>query len=370
MPHILIPIHDFNAGGTEAVAFRLAAEWLARGWRVTVMAGDGAGPMRARVPDGAAVHVLWPPIPRSTVSRLKLSAALAAEAKAHAPDLIFIVGNFHFVLAHAFKRALPQVPVVAKISNPLLGQGAVIQAMARLGRLLLRRYFAPIDRMVAMTAGQRDELLRLVPDAVASVIADPNVKDAALVPAMRDRRQGHGAIRLLLVGRLEPQKDIPLALEVLTVLNRSQPAHLTVLGEGYLRPQIEAQAARLGLKDQLSLPGFSNDIAAACRAADLLLITSRYEGGPGIAVEALAEALPLVSTDCSHFLREIISDPRLGRIVVGRDPQTIANAIIAQMAEPPAPPELLEQTLAPSRFSVAADAYLQVFEAALGSRSA
>ena len=56
--HILITIHDFSAGGTENIAFRLAREWLAAGRKVSILAGAADGPMQARVPEGAEVHIL------------------------------------------------------------------------------------------------------------------------------------------------------------------------------------------------------------------------------------------------------------------------------------------------------------------------
>ena len=86
--------------------------------------------------------------------------------------------------------------------------------------------------------------------------------------------------------------------------------------------------------------------------------------------EALAAALPVVSTDCSYFLRETLIDPRLGRLARKRDPQVLAQAIIAQMAEAPAPQDLLEETVRPSRYGTAAQAYLALFESLLGKRSA
>lgn len=370
MPRILIPIHDFNAGGTENIAFRLAAEWLARGWEVCVLAGDHAGPMRARVPAGAEVRVLAEPVPRSALSRLRLGAAMAADAVAIAPDLVFIPGNFHFVLAHALKRALPGVPVVAKISNPLLPGGTAGEALARLGRGLLARYLAPIDMAVAMSTGLEEDYRRLAPQAPVTTVLDPNIPEGTSAPTMRDRRAADGPVRLLAIGRLEPQKDMALAIEVLAQLRQRGPAHLTILGEGYLRPRLERLAARLGVAEQLAMPGFVADIDAAMDAADVLLVSSRYEGGPATAVEALARALPVVSTDCSHFLRGLIVDPRLGRLVPGRDAGALAAAVQAQMASEPAPRALLQAAIAPSGYAASAEGYLKVFADLLGRRSA
>ncbi|MDE2435728.1 MAG: glycosyltransferase [Sphingomonadales bacterium] len=368
--HILIPIHDFSAGGTEVIAFRLAEQWLAAGCRVTILAGAADGAMRGRVPAGAEVTILHPPVQRSTFSRLRLGPAMVPALRRIAPDVVFIPGNFHFILAQAFRRALPATPIVAKISNPMLPDtlsGAVLRSM---GAGLLRRYFRPIDMVVAMNRGLEAEHRRMDPFGQVRTITDPNVPDDAEVMPMRDRRVGTGPVRLLLIGRLEPQKDIPLALAVVDRLQKRRPAHLTVLGEGYLRATVERERDRLGLAGAVALPGFIPDIAAALDAADVLLITSRYEGGPAVAVEALARGLPVVSTDCSHFLRELIVDPRLGRLVAGRDPAALANAIEAQMETEPAPLDLIRATVDPSRYGAAARAYLALFNELTGNRSA
>lgn len=368
--HILIPIHDFNSGGTEAIAFRLAGLWLERGCRVSVLAGDSAGSMRARVPAGADVIVLDPPIARSTLSRLRLGDAMATATREISPDLIFIIGNFHFIVAHALRKALPAVPIVAKISNPLLPAGLPGPIARGPGATILRRYLAPIDAATAMSHGLAAEFATLVPGIPVHVIADPNVPDAVRIPAMRDRRLAKGPIELLLVGRFEPQKDIALALRTLAELRKHGAARLTILGEGRLRQRMEALARSLGLTGAVEMPGFSDDVPGALARADVLLISSRFEGVPGIAAEALAGALPIVSTDCSHFLRETVTDPRLGRLVAERSPEALAAAILAQMKEPPAPDELLQRATAPSRFARAAEAYLDVFARIRSSRSA
>ncbi|WP_296678337.1 glycosyltransferase [Novosphingobium sp.] len=365
--HILIPIHDFSAGGTEVIAFRLAEQWIAAGRRVTLLAGAEHGAMRARVPAGVAVSVLAPPVQRSTMSRLWLGKAMESKARALSPDVVFIPGNFHFILARALKRALPRTPIVAKISNPML-PGGIVGFLARATRLL-PRYFAPIDMVVAMNKGLEAEHRRMAPGSRVVTIIDPNVPDTAPVQPMRDRRRSLGPARILLIGRLEPQKDVLLALRVLKALQQRIAAHLTVLGEGYLRAQIQAEVKRLALEDTVALPGFVADVTAALDAADVLLITSLYEGGPAVAVEALARGLPVVSTDCSYFLRELLHDEQLGRLVAGRSPAAIAAALEAQLTTPPASNERLRAAVEPSRYGASAHAYLAQFDQLTGSKS-
>jgi glycosyltransferase involved in cell wall biosynthesis len=112
-----------------------------------------------------------------------------------------------------------------------------------------------------------------------------------------------------------------------------------------------------------------------CRASTLsgsahaLFVSSVFEGGPAVAVEALAHGVPVVSTDCSHFLHDIMTIPEAGRIVPSRDPQVLAAALAEWRAAC-----ALARALAPLIAHLApdpcADAYLAWFDAMVQDRRA
>jgi glycosyltransferase involved in cell wall biosynthesis len=104
------------------------------------------------------------------------------------------------------------------------------------------------------------------------------------------------------------------------------------------------------------------EIESHLAAADALLITSRYEGGPAVAVEALAQGVPVVSTDCSFLLHDLITSSEAGRIIPSRDPGTIAAALAAVCVQPRAP-ERLRALAAPFAPEACAQAYLHWFDA-------
>jgi glycosyltransferase involved in cell wall biosynthesis len=70
--------------------------------------------------------------------------------------------------------------------------------------------------------------------------------------------------------------------------------------------------------------------------ADAFFVSSSFEGGPAVAVEALAHGVPVVSTDCSFFLRDIMTIPEAGLIVPSRRPDELAQVLLA-VAEAPRP---------------------------------
>jgi glycosyltransferase involved in cell wall biosynthesis len=95
--------------------------------------------------------------------------------------------------------------------------------------------------------------------------------------------------------------------------------------------------------------------------ADALLITSRFEGGPAVAVEALAMDVPVVSTDCSYLLQDLLKTPESGQIVASRDPVDLAAALLAVCSRPRAP-ESLRKLATPFEPEACAKAYLDWFD--------
>jgi glycosyltransferase involved in cell wall biosynthesis len=101
-----------------------------------------------------------------------------------------------------------------------------------------------------------------------------------------------GVPLLLFLGRLHEKKGVDLALAALAVL---PGCWLWIAGEGLLRGELEALTHRLGVADRVRWLGWRTDRGALLRAADLLLVPSRYEPFGTIMVEAWATGTPLIA---------------------------------------------------------------------------
>ncbi len=107
---------------------------------------------------------------------------------------------------------------------------------------------------------------------------------------------GNGASRILWPGRLVEQKDPMLTLEVLArAKERGAEFVLDVVGDGHLKEPAQARARELGLSDAIHWHPPSQEMARWYRSADLLLMTSVYEGIPLVIYEALAMSVPVVA---------------------------------------------------------------------------
>ena len=351
---IVIVMHDFFRGGTEHGAIRLAGAWAAAGREVTILCGSLDGGLRNSVDSRVKVVALDPPVPRSALSRLRLGRAMAKALPALKADIVFLPGNFHLPLARALRRGDPHPALAQQLSNPPLPSGLAGVMLRPVFRLLAKA----VDGFAAMNNGLLRDIQALMPQTPVVLLRPP----FEIAPAAPRTARSGGPARILWVGRLEPQKDAGLALETIKALNRILPARLTILGKGAQLEEVKRKISAMGLSETVTLLDHVPDLAPCYADADALLITSRYEGGPAVAVEALAQGTPVVSTDCSPMLREVLTEAAFGTVVGTRVPKELAAALAAICRRPRPALEPLRALATPFRPDVSARAYLDWFD--------
>jgi glycosyltransferase involved in cell wall biosynthesis len=155
-------------------------------------------------------------------------------------------------------------------------------------------------------------------------------------------------------------------VRVVAELAKHRDVRLTIAGDGPGAPRLARLARRLGVADRIALPGRLASIGPALDHADLLLITSRYEGGPAVAVEALERGVPVIATDCSHFLRDLLADADCGAIVPSREPAAIAEAMLEWIDRQDRRPFSPGVVTEPFGTAFAARRYLDLFDRLAG----
>ena len=317
--HILTYAESWRGGGVERAQLRLARGWIAAGRRVTLVIGDATGPLAGEAPPGLTIVAL------GTHGMRALTAALPALVRAHAPDVIFCPGN-HYTGAAAWLRlrlgrGCP--PIIAKVSNALArtDQPWPIAQGYRAWLRLHRRFLAQV---VAMSPAMADEAARAMrlPRGRIAVIANPpavTIDDAPLPPLPAGRF-------VLGVGRLVAQKRWDRLIAALPRL-ADRTVTLVILGDGDARAALEAQVAALGLGARVLLPGHSTDPLPVIARAAVLALVSDYEGVPGVLREALSLGTPVIATESSVAVREIVAVPALGTVVAPGDEAALVAAL-------------------------------------------
>ena len=143
-------------------------------------------------------------------------------------------------------------------------------------------------------------------------------------------RQEQGTIRLIAVGRLVEQKKLDLFLKMLARLRQRSrvPIKATIVGEGEQRPQLEQQAIELGLlPDVVEFRGIVRDMNAVYREADILVLTSDWEGTPNVVLEAMASGLTVVARPIGG-VPEIIKHGETGFLTDSNDEDALADSML------------------------------------------
>ena len=132
---------------------------------------------------------------------------------------------------------------------------------------------------------------------------------------------------MIAVGALKPSKDYVTLFKAIKILKEDLKIKLLVLGDGPLYQDLFKLKNDLGLEDCIIMPGFEREPLPLMASADLLVLSSAFEGFGNVIVESFSVGTPVVSTDCPHGPNEIISNSSFGILAKVKDPVSIANAI-------------------------------------------
>jgi len=200
------------------------------------------------------------------------------------------------------------------------------------------------DRLVAISPRIRQDLLttyRIGTDDQYVVVPLGFDLEAFARITDADRRAARAAMDvppdapvISTVGRLTAIKQHDLLLEAARQIVVAHPrAVFLIAGDGELRSELEASARRLGIDQRVRFLGWRRDLTTIYGATDVFAITSRNEGTPVALIEAMASAVPGVSTNVGG-VGDVIADDTLGRRVPDGDPRAFAQAVNALLNAP------------------------------------
>ncbi len=374
--HIALFIYGPTGGGATRRSFTLAEGFAARGHRVDFVVVNAEGPLSESVPDGVTLLVLDSPLIR-LAGRMKRGRrkrsitasvpALARYLRRERPDVLMSAAN-HVHLTALFASHVSRSPVrlVLRVSNHLTRSHEGGTERPRPYRLkLARRAYGWADAIIGVSQAIADDLVehtaiaRADAHAITNPTYTPAIEVRAAEPVEHPWLESGAPPLLLAAGRLAPAKDFSTLLRAFARVRSVRPANLVILGEGGRRAQIEALIRELGLAGAVALPGFVDNPFAWMSRAALFVLSSAWEGSPGVLVEALACGCPVVSTDCPSGPAEILAGGSYGRLVPVGDDAALAEAILEALATP-ADREVLRSRARAFDVDSAVERYLEI----------
>lgn len=290
-------VFDLNGGGMETLVAQMAARWRGSSVAMSVITLSG------RVGHvGAAVRPL---VERFTVlrptRRLSMIAPtqLAAAIRETRPDVVHLHTGAWYKGALAARLA--HVPCIVYTEH---GREHDDPLSARLQDHLAARWTRHVVTVSERLRWYMVEAVKVRPDRVMTIANGVDTlafaPGAAPTPLRASLNIPADALVLGSVGRFEPVKAYPRLVEAYAALRRrlaGRSVALVLFGDGRDRPAIEAAVDRLGVRDGVRLPGWTDRAVDAYRLLDVFALTSVSEGMSLSLIEAMACGVCPVVTD-------------------------------------------------------------------------
>jgi glycosyltransferase involved in cell wall biosynthesis len=353
---------SLNGGGAQRVMLTLADGFVRAGLATDLILTQATGEYRDQVPAGVRLVDLG--ARRSLAGLPALVRYLRREEPA---ALLSTVSHANLVALWA--RQLARVPtrVVVRESNTMSDNSrGSARRRQRLVPSLARRFYPWADGIVAVSEGVARDLVRTTKLPADRIRVLPNPIVTPELTAMAREPLSHPWFAegeppvVLAVGRLAKQKDFPTLLRAFGIVRRLRPARLVILGEGTERTALESLAETIGVKAEVAVPGFVPNPFSYMARAGVFVLSSAWEGMPGVLIQALACGVPVVATDCESGPREVLKGGRYGRLVPVGDVEGLAAAITSTLEQPVAAPL---ESIGPYTRDAAVSQYLSVLGA-------
>lgn len=169
----------------------------------------------------------------------------------------------------------------------------------------------------------------------------PNAVDIARFDVGDGRHQARESLGVtkdqflwLAAGRLTRQKDYPNLLHAFSALSRRYPdARLMIAGDGPLRSGLSSLVGRLELTDRVRFLGLRPDMPFLYSASDAFVLSSAWEGMPGVILEAMTSRTPVVATSVGA-VPELITENGGALSAPPGKPSALADAMERMMELP------------------------------------
>jgi glycosyltransferase involved in cell wall biosynthesis len=204
------------------------------------------------------------------------------------------------------------------------------RAFAALERLAARW----TDRIITLTDAEAEQHRALRIGRAAQFVTIPSGVDLETVEGAVPARVVPDGRVIGCVGRLVPIKGHCHLLDAVPgILARCPEARFVLVGDGELRPTLEAQARMLGVADRVVFTGFREDVPALLAGMDIVALPSLNEGMGRVLVMAMALGKPVVATRVGG-VPELLQEGAAGALVPPGDPGALGEAVRELLRDP------------------------------------
>lgn len=192
-------------------------------------------------------------------------------------------------------------------------------------RLVHRIGFGAAQGVVAISHAVKDSLITILKVKKEKILVLHNAVALPGEPCLIEAF--HEKIRLIYVGRLIPEKGVQTIINALSYGDLKEKVHLTIVGDGGYRSELERLACELHLEKTVDFVGTQRNVHPYLDNADIFVHCPEWEEGFGLTViEAMGHGLLCVCSD-NGALSELIADGENGFHVTAHSPKALSEKI-------------------------------------------
>jgi glycosyltransferase involved in cell wall biosynthesis len=316
--HLLAPA---RFGGLERVVLALTTGQKETGHEVGVIMLLERGvtePPLAGDLDAAGIPIIR--VVRPARAFRSQRSAIMKICRRATPDVLHTHGYLPDVLAASLGKTFP-VTRVSTVHGFTAGGWR-----NRFYEWLQRRSYARFDAVVAVSKKLALDLAPRVSERALHTLTNVWMQDEQLAPEAARAALGLSleAFHIGWVGRISHEKGADTLIEAIPALTDIK-LHVTLIGDGVDRAQLERRVKELHIEDRVSFRGEVDRAARLFAALDLFVLSSRTEGTPITLFEAMHAAVPIVATSVGGVPDVVSSDEAL--LIQSDDPAALASAI-------------------------------------------
>ncbi len=325
-----------STGGIRVHVGELTRRLVADGWTVGVAGPAGVMDVIGWQDSVVEVPTRWHPRAwRNARRQLRALFDTAGQDASPSPEPVDVV-HVHGIRAGLVATSLRnRPPLVLTLHN--LAAGTRSGVRARVAGRIERRVIARVDHVIVIS----DEIGRSVDGLVnrqqQTFVLPVSPLRTVAIPADQVRRSygiDSGAPLVVVVARLHPQKDLSMFLRAFARVHDVIPAaRAVIVGDGPQRSALTAERDALGLVEVVTFAGFRPNPVDEMNAADVVALSSRWEGSPLAVAECLSIGTPLVATAVGGVVGQL-TDGVEARVVAIGDDQAFATAITHLLTHP------------------------------------
>jgi glycosyltransferase involved in cell wall biosynthesis/peptidoglycan/xylan/chitin deacetylase (PgdA/CDA1 family) len=311
---------ELTVGGSERLTVRYARGLAKRGHEVAVAHGvnrtlsNDLAPLLGTY--GIPAHLVDGERPLSWRTVWPWSRGLARVVAAVRPDVLYAQS---VTAAVAARLAAPRTPVLVTVHGLVRGE---LEQVAAFALWLTANHVTAVSDHAA--AGLAESWPPLAVEVLPTGVDLDELAEAGAAATV----EVAGSPAFCCVARQEPIKGVDLLIEAfVTVAEQLPEARLTIVGEGSALQSNRAAAAQLGISDRVAFVGGVDNAIPYLAAADVVVLPSRREGLPLVALEALGLERPVIATAVGGT-ETVVRDGETGWLVTPGDPGGLAAVMV------------------------------------------